>query len=204
MPSKSSIFVLIVTGLTIAAIVLSAIAWARVNELSLPLPLPLPVLNVLVPILTAVAWPLSRRLSTAVKKHALKLALPYLAYGSTLAPFILFILSLMYAVPSDMQACAADRHWLRMFDHKNEQSVRSIQSRLQCCGYNSMHDRAWPFPSRNVDARTCERTMGYTVACGEMWRNHEVFAAVLTAVASFLNWLMMVSTAYKNTCSKAR
>ncbi len=203
MPSRSCTIVLSVFGLATAAIVLSAVAWAKASDLSLPIPLALPALNVLLPILTALATPLSRRFATSVKKHALRLALPYMAYFSTLAPFTLFILSLVYALPSDLRACAADRQWLRMFDNKNERSVRTIQTRLQCCGYNSMHDRAWPFPSRNVDVRTCERTMGYTVACGEMWRHWEVFVAALTAAASFLNCLMTVRR-LGNKCPAAR
>ncbi|KAK5083585.1 hypothetical protein LTR05_006088 [Lithohypha guttulata] len=78
-----------------------------------------------------------------------------------------------------------------MFENKDANSIRSIQTRLQCCGLNSMHDRAWPFPSRGVDARACERNQGYTVACGNMWRQEESLAATLTAIASFLNWLMV-------------
>jgi len=192
MPLKSTFVILTTVILAIAVLVLSAIAWARVNELALPLPVFLPILNVLLPILTAIAWPIFRRLVATVKKHALPPLLPYLAYGSTLAPFALLVLSLVYASPSDLQSCAADRQWLQLFDNKDERSVHSIQTSLRCCGYNSMHDRAWPFPSKNVDARTCERTMGYTVACGDMWRSQQGLASALTAVASFLNWLITV------------
>lgn len=193
MPSKSSLITLAALLLALPALILSAIAWSRINSLSLPLPVALPALNVLLPVLTALATALSRRLLTTLKNHVLRQVLPYLAYTTTLPPIALLILSLTYAVPSDLRSCASDTHWLRLFEHKDESSVRAIQTQLQCCGYNSMHDRAWPFPSRNTDARTCERTMGYTLACGGMWRHQEVVAAALVAVASFLNWLLMVS-----------
>jgi len=193
MPSKPSLITFAALTLALPALILSATAWSRLTTLSLPLPVGLPALNVLLPILTALATAISRPLLTPLKNRVLRQILPYLAYTTTLPPLVLLILSLVYAVPSDLQSCASNTHWLRLFEHKDERSVRAIQTHLQCCGYNSMHDRAWPFPSRNTDARTCERTMGYTLACGGMWRHQEVVAATLVAVASFLNWLMVVS-----------
>ena len=92
-----------------------------------------------------------------------------------------------------MQSCAADGHWLRMFKNKNEIAIRTIEGRLECCGYNSMRDRAWPFPSKGIDARTCERTQGYYIACGGLWLREQQMAAATSAVASFLNWLLVVS-----------
>lgn len=192
MASRRLLLLIAISILGVAAIIFAAVALARSRELSLPLPASLAALNILIPIVTALAWPLTRSLATQVRRHALRLALSYLASASTLAPFVLLILSLVYAIPSDIQVCAADRHWLSMFENKDANSIRSIQTRLQCCGLNSMHDRAWPFPSRGVDARACERNQGYTVACGNMWRQEESLAATLTAIASFLNWLMMV------------
>ena len=192
MPSRTALGLTGALVLGLAAIIFAAVAMARVNELSLPLPASLPALNLLIPIVTAIAWPSARKTVRSVQKHALRLALPYLASASTFAPFILLILSLVYSIPSDIQSCAADQHWLRMFEDKDSRSIRSIQARLQCCGFNSMHDRAWPFPSHDADARTCERTQGYTIACGTTWRQEESLAAALCAVASFLNWLAMV------------
>lgn len=180
--------------LACAAVVLSAVALSRVSQLSLPLPSALPLLNIAIPLLAAIVWPLSQRLSTQFKQSALRLLLPHLAGASNLAPFALFIVSLVFAVPSDIQYCAADRYWLRMFELKDETSIRSIQNRLQCCGLNSLHDRAWPFPSRTSDARACERTQHYNRACGNLWRHEEVLAAGLTAISSFLNWIVLVST----------
>jgi hypothetical protein len=194
MATTQLLTVLLSIGLAVAAIVLAAVAWARINELSLSVPVALPALNVVIPIATALAWPLAQRVSSYIRKHTSRLtsALPYLAYASSLAPFILLVLSLVYASPSDLRLCAADQQWLRMFRNKDAAAVRTIQTRLQCCGYNSMHDRAWPFPSRGVNATACERTQGYTIACGDLWRHQQTTAATLTAIASFLNWLMMV------------
>lgn len=188
-------FIFLLLGVAIlscAAVVCAAVSWSRISELSLPLPTFLPALNVLIPILAALILPLSRRFVHQVKERTIHLVLPYLAYGSTFLPFILFILSLVYATPGDIQSCSLERHWLRMFEAKNDRAIRSIQTDLQCCGLNSIHDRAWPFPSRDNDARACERTQGYVVPCGGLWRHQEAVAATLTAIASFLNWLSLV------------
>lgn len=178
--------------LAVAAMVLSAVTLSRVSQLSLPLPSALPILNIAIPLLAAIVWSLSQRLSAQLKQNAFRLLLPYLAGASNLAPFTLFTLSLVFAIPSDVQYCATDQYWLRMFEHKDETSIRSIQNRLQCCGLNSIHDRAWPFPSRTSDARACERTQGYHRACGNLWRREEALAAGLTAVSSLLNWIVLV------------
>lgn len=193
---RSLLTFVLILGAGVGAIVLASVALIKVHNLSLPFPAAIPALNICAPILIALALPLCWKLKTTVKKHAIRLLLPYLASASSLAPFALLILSLVYGVPSNVQRCAADQQWLRLFEHKDT-SIRTIQTRLQCCGLNSMHDRAWPFPAHNVDARTCERTQGYTIACGDVWRREEATAAALTAAASFLNWLMIVSSSNK-------
>ena len=192
MPSRNLFVSLAVAILAIASAVFAVISWGRVIQLSLPLPIYLPTLNVLFTVLAVITVAISRQLVSKFQKQAIKALLPYLVHGSTLALFALFILSLVYTIPSDIQSCAADRQWLRMFENKAEIAVRRIQSRLQCCGYNSMHDRAWPFPSRDVDARTCERTQGYYIACGGLWRQEQQFGAAMCAAAGFLNWVLVV------------
>ena len=181
------------TIVSIAAILLGTAACVKRTQLALPLPLALPVLNVILPISSIIIAALARKHLAAIQNKVIRAAIPYLAYGMTLMPFILFVLSAIYATPNDLQSCAADQQWLRMFENKDASSIRGIQSQLQCCGYNSMHDRAWPFPARNIDARACERTQGYTIACGDSWRYQENLAAILTALASLLNWLVTVS-----------
>lgn len=179
--------------LGIAAIVCASIALSKISQLSLPLPTILPALNILVPLLTALLVPACQRVLQQVKQRAVRLVLPYLAHASTLLPFALLILSLVYSTPGDLQSCSLERHWLRMFEAKNDRAIRNIQTDLQCCGLNSIHDRAWPFPARGIDARACERTQGYTIPCAGRWQHEEMVAATLTALASFLNWSVVVS-----------
>ena len=189
MLSRSLVLAVALTISASISIISAAISWTRLIQLSLALPLALPALNVLFTLLIAASAASGQFLSHRNRKALISLSRSM----STLALTILFTLSLVYAMPSDMQSCAADRQWLRMFESKNAIAVRKIQSNLHCCGYNSMRDRAWPFPSKDVDVGTCEKTQGYYIACGALWRQEQQFAAVMSATASFLNWLLMVT-----------
>ncbi|EXJ77236.1 hypothetical protein A1O3_10394 [Capronia epimyces CBS 606.96] len=87
-------------------------------------------------------------------------------------------------------SCALESQWTAMFRRKDERAIRAIQTALHCCGFNSPHDRAWPFPSRGVDAHACEVALGYDRRCVDPWRRHEVRVAVMVGVASLVNWLL--------------
>ncbi|OAL36565.1 hypothetical protein AYO20_04181 [Fonsecaea nubica] len=127
------------------------------------------------------------------RKRTLTLVAPYLRYFLPFLPFALFILSLIYAVPSDLLSCSIESQWVSLFRAKNEDAVRGIENALRCCGFNSLHDRAWPFPSHDVDVTACERTLGYTRRCVDPWRNREQVAAGLLALASLFNWILLVT-----------
>lgn len=104
------------------------------------------------------------------------------------------ILSLLYIYYHDVTACRLELRWKHWYQSKNDVAVQAIQARLHCCGYNSMADRAWPFPSRNSDARTCERTSGYLTHCGPLWQERLYTVAVVCMAASLLNVLLLVGT----------
>ena len=190
MPSRHVLKLLALSTLAMFSVSTAAVSWARIVQLSLPLPSYLPILNILLTILAVSTVPASRRLLSHSKK---KVVVSLFPGGMSLVLVALFTLSLAYVMPSDMQSCAADCQWLRLFKNKNDIAIRIIQDRLRCCGYNSMRDRAWPFPSRHVDVKTCERTQGYYIACGGLWRQEQCFAAAMSAVACSLNWLLVVS-----------
>ncbi|KIW79213.1 hypothetical protein Z517_05825 [Fonsecaea pedrosoi CBS 271.37] len=178
---------LISVVLCIAAVILSAISWARIVHLSLPCPLTLPVLSTL----TTLVGPVIMAFAVRTRKRTLTLVAPYLRYFLPFLPFALFILSLIYAVPSDLLSCSIESQWVSLFRAKNEDAVRGIENALRCCGFNSLHDRAWPFPSHDVDVTACERTLGYTRRCVDPWRNQEQVAAGLLALASLFNWILL-------------
>ena len=104
----------------------------------------------------------------------------------------LVFLSGNVAFRSDFRAFEAESEWTRLFRSKNEAIVVSVQNALHCCGYNSMRDRAAPFPSHEFDATTCEKTSGFSTHCALLWQDHIEKVEILNMVSGILNAMFMV------------
>jgi hypothetical protein len=165
-------------------------AWARSVYFSLPLPTSVPAINAFYPIISAVVIPLAAR--TLKNRYNNAVLFGTVSYILTLIPVVLLILALVYSVPSQLLSCSLESQWGHLFRTKNVGAVRAIQDSLHCCGLNSMHDRAWPFPSKGVKATECERTQGWKVRCLDGWTEQETRMAGLVAVASVVNWAFVV------------
>lgn len=150
----------------------SAWAWSRTNALSLPIPLSLSIIATFMPLISATIIPLTLALNRRLK-HRLPTIPNLVTYLLSLFAAIILTLALSYSHPSPVQTCQLETRWSQLFRTKNADAVRNIQSTLHCCGFNSMHDRAYPFPSRDTDVRTCERTSGYSRRCVDSWRREE-------------------------------
>ena len=166
-------------------------AWARNAYFSLPLPMPLPAISAFYPIISAVVISLAARTPKNRHENAVFL-FGAVSYILKLIPVVLLTLALIYSVPSQLLSCSLESQWEHLFRTKNVDALRAIQGSLRCCGLNSMHDRAWPFPSKGVDVRECERTQGWNVRCLDGWTEQETKMAGLVAVASVVNWAFVV------------
>jgi hypothetical protein len=160
---------------------------------SLPFPLALPIINTILSLVVPFLAPLITTTIAQAKKGIRGLLLSYAWYFTTLIPWILLVVAAMYGTVSDMSRCGMEAQWKQMFQRKDDAGIRAIQDGLRCCGFNSLHDRAWPFPAHDVDVRACERTQGYTNSCANRWQRQESTVAGLTVLASFLNWVLLVS-----------
>lgn len=169
----------------------SSIAWARTDHLSLPMPLALPVLSTITTIAGPFVMVVVAKAGIDARGKAISFLAPYIRYLLTLLPFTILILSAIYGVRSNLFACSLDTHWSNLYSAKDE-SIRVIEQTLRCCGLNSIRDRPWPFPARDVDVTACERTLGYTVRCRDPWQRQEQIAAGLVFLASLLNWIVLV------------
>lgn len=171
-------------------------SWSLIETLrySLPFPSAVPLANIAIA-LTAVTSSLftSEPTLSELNQYAKKL-LNIIAYIIHLIPISLAVLSSTYIFPNDILACRTDTRWRELFMAKDGDTIRSIQSRLQCCGFNSMRDRAWPFPSalHGIDAGTCERTSGFSDHCATRWQGQLVLAAGLCVIASSLEQILLV------------
>lgn len=71
-------------------------------------------------------------------------------------------------VPSRILSCVLEQSWAAMFRAHDAAGIRRVQDGLDCCGLNSVRDRAYPFPGSAPS--TCAETYGRTVACAGPWR----------------------------------
>ncbi|ATY63941.1 tetraspanin Tsp3 [Cordyceps militaris] len=108
--------------------------------------------------------------STVISARLAKAARPYQTLGRGL-PLAQAVMTIVLATlffsnipPSDARDCLLSTIWQRLFSRHDAESLRRIQDAYQCCGYNTVRDRAWPFPNHQT-ARTCEEMYGRTLAC---------------------------------------
>ena len=99
-----------------------------------------------------------------------------------------------YLFTTEVTTCRLEGRWSLLFRKKEESTIKAIQTALCCCGLNSKRDRAWPFPSRDVDAYVCERTSGFSVPCGPLWQHRLIIVAALNMFASIVLEIAAVTT----------
>ena len=75
------------------------------------------------------------------------------------------------AVPSAVRDCLLSTTWQRMFVGKEGDAIRRIQDTFNCCGLNSVRDRAWPFAEdiSKGGGVPCAERFGREVSCAGPW-----------------------------------
>lgn len=119
-----------------------------------------------------------------------------LVYGLVVATTVLATLSGTYLAPADSLNCTLHEQWLALFRTKNGKQIRTIQDALQCCGFRSVYDMAWPFPQPNggrTQRSTCAKTYERTAACFAGWRKEEQKMAGLLIMVCVGAWACQVS-----------
>lgn len=102
-------------------------------------------------------------------------------------------LSLTHLVPNDDLNCGLDQKWDRLFRSKDSAGIRRIQDAHQCCGLNSILDRAWPFQNRDHGVNECAKAFNRTKACLGSWKKDEQIAAGLLLLVAIVTFLLKVS-----------
>ena len=123
----------------------------------------LPVLG----FLNTAFYPSIRRATKSSSSGVAKLAPLIFQVLQALITTILATLLLERAVPSEMMGCMLDKKWMGMFRAHDARSIRYIQDAFDCCGLNSIRDRAYPFP--NTAPSNCAETYGRRSPCREPW-----------------------------------
>lgn len=73
-------------------------------------------------------------------------------------------------VPSSFRRCILGTTWQHLFSTHDAESIRRIQDTLNCCGFNTVRDRAWPFQGHPPSERQCAEIYERTTPCFEPWR----------------------------------
>lgn len=138
--------------------------------LSLPISPALTIVTVILPFLAAINaifYPRLRRwASSTAPRRVLAIALQALQAILVTALATLFMSDML---PSAARTCLLSTTWQRLFSAHDADSIRRIQDAFACCGFNTVRDRAWPFPSQQT-SRECTETYGRSTACAGPWQ----------------------------------
>lgn len=70
---------------------------------------------------------------------------------------------------SESTSCALSTSWQKSW-HQHSVVIREIQDQLGCCGYRSLKDRAWPFPTgTKPDPLQCAKQFHRKISCAGPW-----------------------------------
>ncbi|PGH17724.1 hypothetical protein AJ80_04732 [Polytolypa hystricis UAMH7299] len=156
---------------SIIFIALSIYAASRSSYLSLPIPTSASALAIVISLIT---YPLLSFFTTPPNPSQ-----PYWlrVLRARLTPYILVILNTILltlstthlTTPTPLQSCALRETWLSLYRAKDERAIRRIQDGLECCGFRSSRDMAWPFPDNAHGSNACEVAFGRRVGCEDAW-----------------------------------
>ncbi|RKF75900.1 putative tetraspanin tsp3 [Golovinomyces cichoracearum] len=192
----------------LATIALAIVAFLNIRQLSLPIPEALGVLTIILPVVATVSL---KSVDGFLRKpwknnHQLNYLPLALIIIQIIYETVIGTLSLTYALPASSLNCALREKWQSLFMAKDELAIRSIQDKLNCCGLNSVRDRAWPFSSNTPSS--CSQTFGRSHSCLVPWRNAEqqnatyIFSTV--AVVFVTKVLMLVFIFSKRSTTTSR
>lgn len=212
---NSTSLILVFLGLVAVAIYETVTA----TQLSLPTA-PLTVPTVILPFLALANALYTQRVSTARRRRRLANNKPGTSTAGADRPFLTAIylqvaqsllaavLTALLAGSSTVTPCLLETAWKRMFSAHDEGSVRRIQDRLSCCGFNSPRDRAWPFPHGRPEkgddpAGRCREVLGRDTACREPWAaatrwslGVELGIVLVVTSFQFVSALMLIRSSY--------
>ena len=145
--------------------------------LSLPTPLLAHVLGLVIP-------PLSAVVAYSAGQGTLRRILP-LATPSPLAILAMLDTILLTLTAADLRptlrTCLLESKWRKLFEAKDSNTIRRIQDVLDCCGFRSVRDQAWPLPHGSNGADACVLRTARTSPCrpGLMQREQSAISMLL-------------------------
>ncbi|KAF4972375.1 hypothetical protein FZEAL_9604 [Fusarium zealandicum] len=180
-------------ALSLGLLIIAAFVHAYSSSLSLAISPALSIVTILLPILgslNALFNPRLHSISLASDNRIAKLAPLVLQVLQGLVTTILATLLFERVVPSPVMECMLDTQWMHMFRTHDAGGIRRIQDKFDCCGLNSVKDRAYPFPG--MAPSSCAGTYGRRTACRGPWRGALQAAAGLDFAVVVVVFLMQL------------
>ncbi|RGP63348.1 hypothetical protein FLONG3_9909 [Fusarium longipes] len=163
--------------LSLALLIIAIIVHVRSSNLSLAISPAVSIVTIILPILgflNTACYPSFRRATKASPSRVAQLGPFVVQVLQALIATILATLLFERAVSSDVTNCMMENKWMRMFRAHDASGIRRIQDAFDCCGLNSVRDRAYPFPGTTPS--NCAATYGRRTACREPW--HEALQTI--------------------------
>lgn len=93
-------------------------------------------------------------------------------------------------IPMSSISCPLEKTWHGYFNRKDENTIRTIQNALNCCGLKTTKEQPWPFPhydpghpKKDIPATLCSDTFKRTTACFGPWsQKHQLSASMFMIV----------------------
>ncbi|KAH8152655.1 uncharacterized protein LAJ45_03496 [Morchella importuna] len=88
-------------------------------------------------------------------------------------------------MPKSAIGCTLERTWRAWFRTKDAAHIKAVQEALNCCGFNTFKDQAWPFPDNDTKAEQCSLQSKTRTPCYQPWsQTHQLSASVFMMVAA--------------------
>ncbi|PHH72866.1 hypothetical protein CDD80_4207 [Ophiocordyceps camponoti-rufipedis] len=168
-----SIWLLVHLGLVLVLIGVAIYEHVNSVALSLPIRSSLTIITIILPLLAALNAIFYQRLLRTASAAAQRRTLPRVLTLQALQAILITVLATLFfskMIPSSDGTCLLSNIWQDFFSDHDVDSIRRIQDGLNCCGFNTVQDRPWPFPDHQT-ARECADTYRRDVACVRPWQS---------------------------------
>ncbi|PQE15222.1 tetraspanin Tsp3 protein [Rutstroemia sp. NJR-2017a WRK4] len=176
--------------------VVAGYAYSQIRALSLPISQALALFTIVLPLVTGISTQgvrglLQRRNSN--EQNELTLPLIAVIGFQLIYETVVATLALTHMIPPESLRCGLDDKWQKMYHDKNARQIRGIQDGLNCCGYKSVVDRAWPFLPSAKDPGNCAEITDRSQSCFGVWRQAEQINAGLLLLVAIIVFIVKVS-----------
>jgi len=175
--------------------VIAGYAYSQIRALSLPISQALALFTIVLPLVTGISTQGVRGLlqrHNSSEQNELTLPLIAVIGFQLIYETVVATLALTYMIPPESLRCGLDDKWQKMFHDKSVRQIRGIQDSLNCCGYKSVKDRAWPFLPDATAPGNCAETTGRSKACFGGWRQAEQINAGLLLLVAIIVFIVKV------------